>query len=99
MVILDSNHSREHVLGELRAYSQFVDVGGYVVATDGIMQDLVGAPRSAADWGLNNPQQAARDFIAEDDRFILEEPEWLFNEGDVRERVTYWPSCYVRRAR
>ena len=99
MVILDSNHSREHVLGELRAYSRLVDVGGYIVATDGIMQDLVGAPRSAGNWGLNNPQQAARDFIAEDGRFVLEEPEWLFNEGEVRERVTYWPSCYVRRVR
>jgi hypothetical protein len=76
-----------------------VGVGGYLVATDGIMQDLVGAPRSASDWGINNPQQAARDFVAEDDRFVLEEPLWLFNEGAVTSRVTYWPSCYVKRIR
>jgi cephalosporin hydroxylase len=99
MVILDSNHSRAHVLDELRAYAPMVSVGGYLVATDGIMQDVVGAPRSADDWGTNNPQQAARDFVAEDDRFVLEEPEWPFNEGVVRERVTYWPSCFVRRVR
>ena len=97
MILLDSNHSRAHVLAELRAYSPLVQVGGYLVATDGIMQDLVGAPRSAADWGSNNPQQAARDFVAEDPRFALEEPDWLFNEGLVTERVTYWPSCFVRR--
>jgi cephalosporin hydroxylase len=99
LVILDSNHTREHVLNELRAYAELVDVGGYLVATDGIMQQVTGAPRSAPDWGVNNPQQAARDFVAEDDRFVIEEPEWLFNEGAVRSRVTYWPSCYVRRVR
>jgi cephalosporin hydroxylase len=99
LVILDSNHGRAHVLDELRAYSPLVGIGGYLVATDGIMQDLVGAPRASSDWAANNPQQAARDFVAEDDRFAITEPGWLFNEGQVRERVTYWPSCYVRRIR
>jgi cephalosporin hydroxylase len=99
MVVLDSNHSREHVLGELRSYAPLVQVGGYMVATDGIMQDLVGAPRAHEDWNTNNPQQAAREFVASDDRFVIEEPEWLFNEGLVRERVTYWPTCFVKRIR
>lgn len=98
MVVLDSNHSREHVLAELRGYAPLVKPGGYLVATDGIMQQVVGGPRSAPDWDTNNPQQAARDFVAENPDFVIEEPEWLFNEGAVRERVTYWPSCYVRRS-
>lgn len=99
MVILDSNHSRDHVLIELRSYSPLIQPGGYLVATDGIMQDLVGAPRSQPDWDVNNPQQAAREFVAEDSRFEIVEPEWPFNEGIVRERVTYWPCCYVRRVK
>ena len=99
MVVLDSNHTREHVLNELRSFAPLVQVGGYMVATDGIMQDLVHAPRSNPDWDFNNPQEAARAFVAEDDCFAIEEPEWLFNEGLVRSRVTYWPSCYVRRVR
>ena len=99
LVILDSNHSHDHVLDELRAYAGLVPVGGYIVATDGIMQQVVGAPRSLADWGTNNPQEAARNFVAEDDRFVIEEPVWLFNEGLVAERVTYWPSCFVKRVR
>ena len=99
IVVLDSNHTREHVLAELRAYAELVQVGGYMVATDGIMQDLVGAPRANGDWKTNNPQQAARKFVASDDRFTIEEPAWSFNEGMVRERVTYWPSCFVKRVR
>jgi cephalosporin hydroxylase len=99
MVVLDSDHGRDHVLAELRAYAPLVQVGGYLVAADGIMQDLAGAPRSAPDWDIDNPQQAARAFVNEDDRFVIDEPEWLFNEGAVRDRVSYWPSCYVKRVR
>lgn len=99
MVVLDSNHTRSHVLDELRAYSDLVPVGGYLVATDGIMRDLAKAPRSQPDWETNNPFEAARAFVAENDAFEIVEPEWLFNEGIVRERVTHWPGCYVRRVR
>ena len=99
LVILDSNHLYDHVLAELRAYAPLVAVGGYIVSTDGIMQQVVGAPRSAPDWTTNNPQEAARDFVRENQDFVIEEPEWLFNEGLVRERVTYWPGCYVKRVR
>jgi cephalosporin hydroxylase len=97
MVVLDSKHSRDHVLAELRAYAPLVPVGSYLVACDGIMQDMAGAPRSGTDWATDNPQQAARQFVGEDPRFAIEEPDWLFNEGLVEARVTYWPGCYVRR--
>ena len=97
MVVLDSNHGRDHVLAELRAYAPLVAVGSYLVATDGIMQDMAGAPRGEAAWATDNPQEAARRFVAEDPRFAIEEPEWLFNEGMAKARVTYWPGCYVRR--
>jgi len=63
------------------------------------MQNVVGAPRSAPDWDWNNPQQAAIAFVAEDSRFVTEEPSWLFNEGVVRKRVTYWPKAFVKRIR
>lgn len=95
--ILDSNHSHKHVLDECRAYADLVSIGSYIVATDGIMQQVVGAPRSAPDWDWNNPRKAARDFAAEDPRFVLEEPAWLFNEGTVRDRMTYWPDAFLKR--
>ena len=99
MVVLDSNHTKAHVLDELRAYSRFVTEGSYIVATDGIMRDLVGAPRSQPDWGWNNPAEAAGAFLQEAPDFRLEEPGFMFNEGVITERVTYWPSSYLRRMR
>ena len=97
MVMLDSCHEKEHVLAELRAYSSLVGPGSYLVAMDGIMEDLAGAPRSSPDWAWNNPRQAALEFVAEDPRFAIEEPPFVFNEGTVTERITYWPSAFIKR--
>lgn len=98
IVILDSNHTKQHVLNELRAYSPLVSVDSYVVACDGIMENLVGAPRSSPDWSWNNPKAAVEEFVKENENFIIEEPEFPFNEGSISERVpTYWPSAFVRR--
>jgi cephalosporin hydroxylase len=99
MVVLDSNHSREHVLEELRGYGPLVSLNSYIVVTDGIMQDLVGAPRARADWGWNNPRQATLAYLAENPDFALEEPTFPFNEGVVDQRVTYWPDAFVKRVR
>lgn len=97
LVMLDSNHSKEHVLSELNAYSDLVSIGSYIIAADGIMENLVGAPRSSEDWGWNNPKAAAQEFVKTHDNFIIEEPSFPFNEGLITERVTYWPSAFIRR--
>jgi cephalosporin hydroxylase len=34
MVILDSDHSKRHVLAELQAYSRFVSIGNYLIIED-----------------------------------------------------------------
>jgi cephalosporin hydroxylase len=97
LVLLDSNHTRAHVLDELRAYAPMVTIGSYAVATDGIMELVAGGPRTQADWSWNNPKRAAEDFVAEDARFVIEEPAFAFNEGVVEERVSYWPGAFVKR--
>ena len=99
MVLLDSNHEKQHVLEELRAYSPLVSAGSYIVAMDGIMERLVGAPRSSPDWSWNNPRQAALEFVSENANFVIEEPPFAFNEGKITERVTYWPSAFIKRVR
>lgn len=96
-VMLDSNHSRQHVLDELHAYADLVTPGSYIVAADGIMADLAGAPRSHPDWAWNNPKSAALEFSAERPDFILETPAFEFNEGTVREPVTYWPGAWLKK--
>jgi cephalosporin hydroxylase len=97
IVLLDSNHTKEHVLAELRAYAGLVAPGSYLVAMDTIMERLGGAPRTQPDWTWNNPGTAIAEFLAEDDRFVQEDPPFAFNEGLVSERVTYWPGGFLRR--
>ncbi len=97
LVLLDSNHTKEHVLAELNAYAPMVSPGSYIVVMDGIMGDLVGAPRTGEDWAENNPRAAALEFAAAHPDFAIEEPAFPFNEGMVTERVTYWPSGFLKR--
>ena len=99
LVMLDANHTRAHVLAELRAYSDLVSVGSWIVAADGIMSDVAGAPRTEPDWTWNNPREAALDFVAERDDFRILQPPIPFNEGMISEPVTYWPGAWVQRVR
>jgi cephalosporin hydroxylase len=99
LVALDSAHVKAHVLAELHAYAPLVTPGSYIVVMDGIMEDLVGAPRSRPDWAWNNPRQAALEFVAQHPQFVIDPPGFLFNEGRVRMPVTYWPSGYIKRVR
>jgi len=97
LVILDSNHSQAHVEQELALYSPLVTPGSYIVACDGIMAQVAGAPRTAPDWTWNNPLSAIDSFLHDNTDFAQEDPPFPFNEGQVRNRVTYWPRCYLRR--
>jgi cephalosporin hydroxylase len=96
-VVLDSCHRKDHVLAELRAYGPLVSPGSYIVAADGVMEDLAGAPRAPEEWAWDNPRQAALEFARERSDFVLEEPAFAFNGGAITQRVTYWPSAFLRR--
>ncbi len=97
LVILDSHHSKDHVLAELEAYSPLVPPGFYVVVCDGIMERLAGAPRSEPDWTWNNPKAAAEAFVRDHPEFVIEPPAFPFNEGMITQMVTYWPGAWLRR--
>lgn len=96
-VMLDSNHTKAHVLAELQNYAGLVSIGSYIIAADGIMGELVGAPRTNEDWVWNNPKVAAAEFVAANPAFVLEAPPRPFNEGLINEPVTYWPGAWIRR--
>lgn len=97
LVILDSNHSREHVTAELEAYQHLVTPGSYIVATDGVMRDVHDVPRGVPEWILDNPAQAADDFVAKHTGFIIESPPWRFNESDLDKNITGWPNAWIKR--
>lgn len=99
IVLLDSCHTKAHVGAELEAYSAMVSVGSYIVAMDGIMGEVVGAPRTEPEWAWDNPEAAAIEFVERNPDFIIEEPVLPFNEGTINERVTYWPSAFIKRIR
>jgi cephalosporin hydroxylase len=99
VVFLDSNHTHDHVLAELNAYGPLVTVGSYIVAMDGIIRHLPGAPRSKPDWGDNNPAAATTLFVSTHPEFTLVEPPLPFNEGMVTRRVTYSPAAFLQRLR
>lgn len=98
LVVLDSNHTKAHVLAELEAYHGLVTPGSYLVATDGIMEEVAMAPRGDGRWLADNPAAAAREFAAHHPELVLEQPPWPFNESELRENVTHWPAAYLRRA-
>ncbi|WP_439621790.1 cephalosporin hydroxylase family protein [Gemmata sp.] len=97
LVLLDSCHTKAHVRAELEAYAPLVGPGSYIVATDGIMGAVAGRPGSKPGWEWDNPSEAAREFAAANPAFALEEPGFVFNEGRITDRVTHWPSAYLRR--
>lgn len=99
LMILDSNHLRDHVLAELALYAPMVTPGSYIVACDGIMGLVAGGQRTEPSWTWDNPEEAAKQFVAGNPDYAIEEPAFPFNEGLVTERVTYWPSAYIRRLR
>lgn len=97
LVILDSNHTKEHVLKELDAYHALVTPGSYIVATDGSMEDLYDVPRGDQDWVWNNPAFAAREFVERHPEFIIEQPAWPFNESELSKNITHWPDAWIKR--
>lgn len=96
-VILDSAHSKQHVLAELEAYHDLVSPGSYIIAADGIMRDLNDVPGGKSEWIWDNPAAAAAEFAQKHSEFVLEDPTWPFNESELTENVTYWPGAWLRR--
>jgi cephalosporin hydroxylase len=94
MVLLDSNHTHEHVREELRLYSPLVTPGSYLVVYDTVIEDMPADAFPDRPWGRgDNPATAVRDFLAGADSFVLDE------EIDGKLLLTVAPGGYLRRVR
>jgi cephalosporin hydroxylase len=73
LVVLDSNHTHDHVLRELELYSPLVKAGSYVVVFDTIVEDLPECIAPDRPWSKgNNPKTAVRAFLQSTDRFVVD---------------------------
>lgn len=70
MVILDSDHTHEHVLRELKIFCEFVSPGQYLIVADTVVEYIPEQAHRSRPWGIgNNPATALREFMQFDDRF------------------------------
>lgn len=91
LVILDSYHTHEHVLGELRSYAPFVEKGQYLICGDTVVERIPQQSHRARPWGPgNNPATAVKEFLTESDRFVVDE------KIDQRMLFSCHPGGYLR---
>ncbi|MGB6006477.1 cephalosporin hydroxylase family protein [Castellaniella sp.] len=73
LVSLDSNHTHEHVLAELKAYAPLVSIGSYCVVFDTVVEDMPPELCEGRPWGPgNSPLTAAREYLAEHPEFEVD---------------------------
>ena len=91
MVVLDSNHTHDHVLRELELYSPLVTRDSYLVVMDTVVEYMPEDAFADRPWGKgNSPLTAVREFLQRTDRFVVDK------ELEDKLLVTVAPSGYLR---
>ena len=73
MVILDSNHTHEHVLQELRLFAPLVTKDFYLIIMDTVIEDMPASIFPDKPWGKgNNPKTAVKEFLTENKCFAVD---------------------------
>ena len=87
LVILDSDHHKEHVIKELEKYAPMVSVGSYIIVQD---TDISGHPIRPANYQGPGPMEAVEEFLPRHKEFKVDKD---------REKLlfTMHPNGYLRR--
>jgi len=94
MVILDSNHTHEHVLQELQQYAPFVSPNNYLVVFDTLVEDMPDDLVHDRPWGKgNNPKTAVREFLKSNDQFEVDKA------IEAKILITVAPDGFLKRVR
>lgn len=73
LVILDSNHTHEHVLAELEAYAPLVSEGSYCVVFDTLVEDVPAELFEDRPWGPgDNPKTAVWEYLKSHPEFEID---------------------------
>lgn len=92
LVCLDSNHTHQHVLDELRAYAPLVTRGSYCVVFDTLVENLPEAAIGDRPWSKgDNPMTAVDAFLQENSDFQIDAAR------DGKLQVTVAPRGYLKR--
>jgi len=92
MVVLDSDHTHDHVLSELELYAPLVSVGSYCVVFDTVIEDLEGVEFDDRPWGKgNNPKTAVAEFLKKNSGFIVDD------SIDEKLLISVAPGGYIKR--
>lgn len=94
LVVLDSNHSHEHVLAELEVYASLVSLGSYCVMMDTVVEDMPENFFPDRPWGKgNNPKTAVWEFLKTHSEFEIDK------NIEHKLLITVAPDGYLKRVR
>lgn len=85
LIILDSDHSKKHVLDELRAYHSLVTLGSYLVVEDSNVNGHPVFPEHG-----EGPMEALQEFLKENNDFMIDKSKEKFY-------LTFNPSGYLKK--
>jgi len=93
MVCLDSNHTHDHVLEELKLYASLTSVNSYCVVFDTAVEDMPeDIEWGSRPWGLgNNPKTAVFEFLESNNNFVIDK------SIDNKLLISVAPDGYLKR--
>ncbi len=94
LVCLDSNHTHEHVLAELKAYADLTSVGSYCCVFDTIIEDMPKDSFPDRPWDIgDSPKTAVWEYLKENDDFEIDK------SIENKILITVAPDGYLKRVK